>query len=495
MILRFKINFPIFLLLILFFATFVQIAGADSCSTCSGSQVTLTATTLPTAFTRIPTQNFMGYYQRIYKIGLTPTPTVTVPVTPTPTQVADLTTISQGGNVFIGEEGLDISNAIGTSSYIGWYKPGDDPRRMKPSAVINVPDPSYFTIDPSSFSGKTGSWYQMGVDSTSPVVAIIVNDPSLDVKIIDQTGLLDVSGKNIKKSTLLNFKIITNMFQVYRERTVLDGFITITVQGPDNLYIETLVGKDGVVRSLDNVATTQATSYWVSAGSQSAGWDTGHYNEFGFPVYRDGQYKVSAASNLNNMRAVYRDKSGNEYKGKTVTDVRKITLFSLGPTVTPTSTTTKQPNMYTYSGNGWSIQYPVGWIYYGDNIDIYAGTIFQPKTGNVALAVYKGTNSGYDLSTLSNSQIENFANMVVTSLFTNSNFMKVVSSTKTTLGGRPAVFVTLGGTSTSGVTYQMKVYFIIDSGYLYILPYTGETVDYLVNGGTADAMFKTFAIK
>ena len=71
----------------------------------------------------------------------------------------DLRTISPGGTVFLGEEGLDISaTGVMNGGQIGWWAPGSS-RSSDPTELMTVSSPDSFYVSPSAFSGKEGLWY------------------------------------------------------------------------------------------------------------------------------------------------------------------------------------------------------------------------------------------------------------------------------------------------------------------------------------------------
>ena len=71
--------------------------------------------------------------------------------------------------------------------------------------------------------------------------------------------------------------------------------------------------------------------YWnnipLVLGSQK-GWATGFLGTQGERVYPSGGYTFWTESNLNGMKDNYKDASGNDYTGKTVSAVRTITIAS-----------------------------------------------------------------------------------------------------------------------------------------------------------------------
>jgi hypothetical protein len=69
-------------------------------------------------------------------------------------------TITPGGDVFIGEEGLDISSCIGNATSVAWFGSGTNPAADVPSYILDIGDPGSFYVSPFIFSKREGLWYQ-----------------------------------------------------------------------------------------------------------------------------------------------------------------------------------------------------------------------------------------------------------------------------------------------------------------------------------------------
>ena len=71
--------------------------------------------------------------------------------------------------------------------------------------------------------------------------------------------------------------------------------------------------------------------YWNSIplviGSEK-GWATGFMGSEGNRVYKSGGYTFWTDCNLNGMKDNYKDASGNDYTGKTVSAVKTVTIAS-----------------------------------------------------------------------------------------------------------------------------------------------------------------------
>jgi hypothetical protein len=48
--------------------------------------------------------------------------------------------IAQGGDVFIGEQGLDVSACVGTATNLAWFASGTNPSTDTPNSIVPVGD-------------------------------------------------------------------------------------------------------------------------------------------------------------------------------------------------------------------------------------------------------------------------------------------------------------------------------------------------------------------
>ena len=151
-----------------------------------------------------------------------------------PAMAGAYTTIPQGSTVFIGEQGLDVSAAVGSDPAIGWWASGAAIATSSPDDQIQVPTPSNFYISSSAFGPYTGTWYRLTSQGKPDGVAFIVADPSLDIRVVDTTINLDVTNKWVPRGDQVAFRIDTNLNQIFLRSTSgspSEG-ITIYVQSP-----------------------------------------------------------------------------------------------------------------------------------------------------------------------------------------------------------------------------------------------------------------------
>ena len=74
--------------------------------------------------------------------------------------LADPVVIPPGGEVYLGEEGLDISYAIPYPyTSIAYFPAGSSPGRDQPLEIMQVSQ-GRFSVIPDLFYDRTGAWYQ-----------------------------------------------------------------------------------------------------------------------------------------------------------------------------------------------------------------------------------------------------------------------------------------------------------------------------------------------
>ena len=71
------------------------------------------------------------------------------------------TTIQQGGYVFIGEQGLDLTHAMAGDTAIGWWASGAAIATSSPDAQMQVTPLSNFVISSAAFGQNTGTWLRL----------------------------------------------------------------------------------------------------------------------------------------------------------------------------------------------------------------------------------------------------------------------------------------------------------------------------------------------
>lgn len=246
---------------------------------------------------------------------------------------AAINTITTGATVFIGEDGLDITGALGGDSRIGWWASGAAPATSSPDYSIPISNPASFYISPEEFKSHTGVWYRLDSLGHENGQAFTVVDPRLVLKVEDATVDVDVTDKWVPTGDSIRFRIETNLISISQRPGVTSTPITIKVQSPDGAVYTSLVNSAGMSTSTVDIPVT-SSPYFTSPI-----WDTGRIN-----TYPTGTYTVWAECNVNFMNDRYGE------VGKTTT--RSIGLLDQDlnplyhtrtPTETPTTVVTTFP--------------------------------------------------------------------------------------------------------------------------------------------------------
>jgi hypothetical protein len=248
-----------------------------------------------------------------------------------------LKVVSQGNEVFIGEEGLDITTAVGNATQLAWFASGTSPATDAPGYILNINPPKNYYVAPDIFAGKTGTWYRWIGGNQG--IAFEVVDPVVKIRICDQNTKKDVTGKSVPPNSVLNFLIETNIYTIIQQRCgdkPVPGFVTIRVRAEKGRTIAalptlattftTLQMPDGSQKALTGLAVDGETWFWVAKGDKNQGWATGALDSSGSRMYPAGTYLIRAELDLNRIRDNYKAPDGSDYTGKTVTAIATITL-------------------------------------------------------------------------------------------------------------------------------------------------------------------------
>ena len=246
---------------------------------------------------------------------------------------AAINTIRQGNVIFLGEEGLDISPAMGADTQIGWWAPAAGISSSSPTKTIDLKTRmTSFMASPFEFSDYLGNWYRLNSAGKADGIAFNVVDPKLDIKAEDTTVQVDVETlKWIPTGDDIRFRIDTNLAQMTSQRSA-PLLITIKVQAPDGGSYTSLLNAGGIPTSIVDIPVTKTPFYTGSI------WNMGNRDR-----YSPGTYTIWAECNVNKMNDNY------DVSGKTKS--RKITLLNQGvnPLITKATTTqtTKTPTQAT----------------------------------------------------------------------------------------------------------------------------------------------------
>ena len=237
---------------------------------------------------------------------------------------AAINTISTGGTVFIGEDNLDISAALGSNDKIAYFTgSGGEPER-----IISVgSSKTSFYFDPSDFSDRTGAWYawsNTATKATAPL-AFYVDDPYLKVKVRDTDLDIDVTNKWLPRGDNLGFSIETNLASM-TERGIAGAPVTIKVRSPSGTTYSTLANAAGTDQSLNVEVPSSPCDPGIS-------WFSGDLR------YSSGTYTIYLESEANDMKDNY------PVDGKTTSAKVTVLLQTKNPLISSGTTATTVPTM------------------------------------------------------------------------------------------------------------------------------------------------------
>jgi hypothetical protein len=241
---------------------------------------------------------------------------------------AAINTISPGGTVFIGEQGLDITLAMEGDTQIGWWASAASISSSSPTEIISVSNPGSYSISPNIFGSRTGMWYHLNTSGKSNGAAFNVANPQLDIIIEDTTVNVDVTDKWVPTGDDLRFRIDTNLYPISGRSGQSSTPITIKVQSPDGAIFSALISNSGVTTSIVDYPVTETPQYTGSI------WGTGNRN-----TYPPGTYSIWAECNVNNMKDNY------GVVGRTIS--RKVSLLNQDQNPLIRGTVTANPTPMT----------------------------------------------------------------------------------------------------------------------------------------------------
>jgi len=247
---------------------------------------------------------------------------------------APISTIAQGNMVFLGEEGLDITAAMGGDTRIGWWASAADISTSAPSYSIQIADPAAFFISPTEFSGRLGPWYRLDSAGSADGSAFTVTDPNLDIRVLDATVGVDATSNGwITAGDEVEFKISTNLYQMTQRAGVAGAPITIKVQSPDGAIYSALANRNGAYTGIVEMPVS------TSPHLTGAIWDTGRTDAYPF-----GTYRIWAECNANSMKDNY-DMPGKTYTPQSsLLDQERNPLIGVSTrTAAPTTAATSLP--------------------------------------------------------------------------------------------------------------------------------------------------------
>ena len=214
---------------------------------------------------------------------------------------ADINKVPAGGTVFIGEQGLDISAAVGNATTLSYYTGSQTIGSSAPDSTITIGSPTSFYVSPADFQGKTGNWYI----GNSAVVGIVVTDPVITISAKDANNLnTDVTGKSVTSGTVLTFRVESNINPIVSQRNLTGGMANIKVRAPDGTTYTGLWNQanPAVAILLNGLLLDANPKMWTPANT---GWNTGAKDSAGNKYYKAGTYSFWVELAFNQIKDNY----------------------------------------------------------------------------------------------------------------------------------------------------------------------------------------------
>ena len=190
--------------------------------------------------------------------------------------LADISVIPEGGTVFVGEEGIDISACgISDGTHIAWWAPGSkrDGEPTRTEIISNIH--SYYVMS-AIFDDAIGRWYTY--PEKNPVFT--VSQPSLTLQVWDTVSDFDATNKWLPKGHIAAFRIVSNLESMAERGS--GAPVTIKVETPSGAELTAVSGFP-----LTNISITQ--QIYLSEGV----WNTGEYES--------GTYTLWAEATANSL--------------------------------------------------------------------------------------------------------------------------------------------------------------------------------------------------
>lgn len=224
--------------------------------------------------------------------------------------------ITQGGVIFIGEQGLNVSGFLNAGDQVEWFASGANPSLDAPSATLTIGDSNNLYVSPADFTGKTGNWYNVNHSVVFNVV-----EPSLIIKPWSDSSTIDITGKSVPAGEKVDFRIETNLYSIQQRDPTSTFDFKVKVTSPDGAIFTALASSSGTNLNLTGIPVSSSLFY-VANQNPTLAWDTGAKDISNNRIYKAGTYSVSAECNANKIKDNYPE------DGKTIASVKSISIAS-----------------------------------------------------------------------------------------------------------------------------------------------------------------------
>lgn len=342
--------------------------------------------------------------------------------------------ISSGtSTVFIGEQGLNLARVTGSeNTSVSWYS-ANSVTGAAPSKTVNIGSNSSVFIDPAQFtSSYVGNWYWGSNGYNAPnFVAFQLADPSIDLQVRDltqdSTAGKVVTGSSVPQGDNLTFAIISNLYSIESQR-LLDNNYTNGDTGYINIKIKTDQGStlNQLIAGTNAAGVSNYTYYqnvnkslwfwgdFAGNANYKIYWATGYQDASNTYAYPAGTYTITAEVKLNHMKDNYKDTSGADYSGKTVTSAKTVTIVSDTVQIASNKDTVVRGNPFSVTVTGKPNTYYFVWL---KSISSLPGNPFLNTTGygdvpptidNYQASVYINTSAVFNSTSESTDPTGNY---------------------------------------------------------------------------------------
>ncbi len=210
-----------------------------------------------------------------------------------------------GGEVYLGEEGLDIRYAVPYPyTSIAYFPAGSSPGRDQPVDIMQVSQ-GRLNVIPDLFYDRTGAWYQWDqVRGIAGQVAFIVRNPRISLKVMDRNTMADRSYATVSRGTPLVIQVETNLAGITRrpDYSYTDGPVKIQMRTPGGGTLVGVMTPGGGQYVFSSFIPTNEIGY--APPVESGGWDTG------WRGYESGLYSIEPRFAVNRMEDNLRSLNG-----------------------------------------------------------------------------------------------------------------------------------------------------------------------------------------
>lgn len=302
---------------------------------------------------------------------------------------AQLNVVPINGTVLLGEENLDVTAAVGSAPYLGWWGPTSS-LNNPPDKVIDLSGyiKTNFNIDDdptSQFVGTEGKgfWWQMStpgdINPTQPAFQVVLPQTVLKIRDLGPNDVpinTDVTDSTVLIGDILDFELSqsTLHYIFLRNEGPGENFnCKIVVRNPYGVTYSKLWVPSPPTPSQKDLTYLDVNStpwYWSSgdgnASFKNKGWKTDAVDPVtDFPVYSPGEYQVTVQCNQNNLG----------YVGTTKT----VTLEEEQPTITVDPASLIRGEKFYTTITGIPNTYYILWI--KDCVACPNGCCTDPMTG------------------------------------------------------------------------------------------------------------------